>query len=237
MRGIRFLVSLITEDNDYQIEQASAAEEAARRLGADVRVIFAGNDSIQQSQQLLSVIQSRSVPQPNVIVVEPAGGTAMPKVARAAAAAGIGWAILNREADYITELRKTYRVPICAVSADHAEIGRLQGHQFAALLPRGGTVLYIQGPSGSSGAAQRTSGVGEAKPENVQLRVLKVANWTEAGGYQAVSNWLRLSISHTEHISVVAGQNDAIAFGAKKAFTEQTMGLAACGKTRFEAVT
>lgn len=37
-----------------------------------------------------------------------------------------------------------------AFSADHDAIGRLQGLQFAALLRRGRSVLYIQGPSGSS---------------------------------------------------------------------------------------
>ena len=33
MKKLRFLVSLTTNDNDYQIEQAQSAEEAARKLG------------------------------------------------------------------------------------------------------------------------------------------------------------------------------------------------------------
>ncbi len=32
MEKLRFVVSLITDDNDYQREQASAAQEAATRL-------------------------------------------------------------------------------------------------------------------------------------------------------------------------------------------------------------
>ena len=39
MKKLRILVSLTTNDNDYQIEQAAAADEAARRLGVDVQII------------------------------------------------------------------------------------------------------------------------------------------------------------------------------------------------------
>src|SRR3989442_11780220 len=144
MKKLNFLLSLTTTDNDYQIEQAAAAEEAARRLGADVQIVHADNDSIAQSQQLLKVIQSRSDSQPDGIVFEPVGGTALPQVARAAAAAGIGWVVLNRNVEYIAEIRRSCRVPIFGVSSDHEQIGRIQGHQFAALLPKGGSVLYVQ---------------------------------------------------------------------------------------------
>lgn len=53
MKKLKFLVSLTNDDNDYQVEQASAAEEAARKLGVTVQLIYAGNDAITQSTQLL----------------------------------------------------------------------------------------------------------------------------------------------------------------------------------------
>ena len=106
MKKLKFLVSLTTNDNDYQIEQAADAESAAKRLGVDVQIIYADNDSITQSQQILNVIQSRSEAMPDGIVFEPVGGTALPQVARAAAAAGIGWVVLNRNVEYIAEIRK-----------------------------------------------------------------------------------------------------------------------------------
>lgn len=217
-------MSLITADNDYQLEQAAAAEATAHQLGIHIRVMYAGGDSIEQSQQLLNIIQSRTAPLPVAIVVEPAGGTALPIVAQAAARAGIGWVLLNHDAAYLSELRNSYNVPICAVSADHTAIGRLQGRQLAALLPRGGTILYIQGPSSSSAASQRLSGVYQVKSTPVELKLLKAANWTEAGGYQAISSWLRLSTSHEQKIVLVAAQNDLIARGAKKAFDMLTRG-------------
>src|ERR1700688_3054212 len=147
MKKLSFLVSLTNNDNDYQQEQAAAAEKAARRLGVDVKIIHANNDAVAQSQQLLHYVQDSSVARPNAIIFEPAGGTAFPQVARAAAAAGIGWVVLNHEVDYILELRRAYKVPVFAISSDHVEVGKIQGKQFAALLPNGGNVLYIEGPA------------------------------------------------------------------------------------------
>jgi ribose transport system substrate-binding protein len=219
MKKLNFVVSLTTNDNDYQMEQAVAAEEAARRLGVDVQIIHADNDPITQSQQLLKLIQSHSDSHPDGIIFEPVGGTALPQVARAAAVAGIAWVILNREAEYIAELRKVHRLPVFSLTSNHEEIGRIQGRQLGALLPKGGSVLYVQGPSESPAAKQRTSGMYETKPSDVQIKLMK-GQWTEASSYRAVSSWLRLSTSHQTHIDVVAAQDDAMAVGAKKAFQE-----------------
>ena len=112
MKRLSFLVSLTNDDNDYQQEQAAVAEKAARRLGVDVKIIHANNDALAQSQQLLHYVQDSSVARPDAIMFEPAGGTAFPQVARAAAAAGIGWVVLNHEVDYILELRRTFKVPV-----------------------------------------------------------------------------------------------------------------------------
>lgn len=107
MKQLRFVVSLITDDNNYQRQQASAAQD---------------------------------------ISVEPAGRTAFPKVAQAAVASGMAWVVPNCKPDYLRKLRSSGNVPTFAVSADNHEIGRIQGRQIGALLPAGGSVLYIQGP-------------------------------------------------------------------------------------------
>ncbi|MBZ5679871.1 MAG: substrate-binding domain-containing protein [Acidobacteriia bacterium] len=224
MKRFRLVVSLITDENDYQRQQAAVAQEAATRLGVDLQTLFARNDAIHQSQQLLDVIQARNA-NVNGILVEPATRTAFPKVARAAVESGIAWVVLNCEADYLKELRSSSTVPAFAVSADNHEVGRLQGRQLAALLPRGGSVLYIQGPSHSTVTEQRSAGMLETKPGNVSVRVLKSANWTEDAGYRAVSSWLRLSTAHQENIDVVQAQNDFLALGARRAIQEQTAGL------------
>lgn len=221
MKKLKFVVSLTTRDNDYQMEQAAAAEEAAQRFGADLKILDAENDAILQSQQLLKLIQSNTEAHPDGIIFEPVGGTAMPQVARAAAAAGIAWVVLNREVEYIAELRSTYKVPIFSISSDHEQIGRIQGNQISALLPKTGSVLLIQGPAESLAARQRTSGMYETKPADVQVKLMK-ANWTEASAYKAVSSWLKLSTSQQAQIDVIASHDDSMAIGARKAFQDLT---------------
>jgi ABC-type sugar transport system substrate-binding protein len=225
MKKLKFVISLTTNDNDYQIEQAAAAEEAARRLGIDVQLLYADNDAILQSQQLLKIIQSNSDSHPDGIIFEPVGGTAMPQVAKAAVAAGIGWVVLNREVDYVFDLRRAFKVPILAISSDHEEIGRIQGKQLAALLPHGGSILLIQGPSESLAAKQRTTGMYETKPVGVQVKLMK-ANWTEASAYKAISAWLKLSTSQQTQIDVIAAHDDAMALGSRKAFQEASDSVA-----------
>src|SRR5438552_12819259 len=127
MKKSRILLSLTTNDNDYQIEQAVTAEEAARKRGVQLQIIYADNDAINQSQQLLKIIQAGAEGKPDAIVFEPAGSTGLPQVAKAAASAGIGWVVLNREVDYITTLRATSKVPVFCITSDHKEIGRIQG--------------------------------------------------------------------------------------------------------------
>jgi ribose transport system substrate-binding protein len=225
MQKLNFILSLTNNDNDYQIEQATAAQEAAQRLGVELQILYSDNDAINQSQQLLKVIQSSSDSHPDGILFEPVGGTALPQVARAAGVAGIGWAVLNREVDYLAELRKAYRIPAFCVTSNHEEIGRIQGLQMGILLPEGGSALYIQGPSESLAAKQRTAGMYETKPSEVQVKLMK-AQWTEASAQRTVSSWLRLSTSHQTRIDAVVAQDDSMAMGARKAFEEMPEGEA-----------
>ena len=220
MANTTVLLSLSTDTNDFQRQQAAVAEETARRLAVNLKVIFADNDPMRQNEELLKVVQSAEGFRPAAIIVQPAGATALPQVARSAVAAGIGWIILNWTPDYMGELRAAYRLPIFAFSSDQIAIGRLQGEQLAALLPQGGNVLYIQGPATSPAAQQRTTGLNQTKPSNIHLKTIKSALWNEDGGYRAASSWLRLATSQKEDFDLVVAQSDVIAMGARKAFTD-----------------
>jgi len=219
MKRLRFVVSLTTTENDYQLEQCKAAEEAGRKLGVDVQLLYADNDTITQSQQLLNIIQSRSDSHPDGILFEPVGGTALPQVGKAAVTAGIAWVVLNREIDYIADLRRSSRVPVFSVAANHEEIGRIQAKQVGALLPKGGSILYIEGPAENYAAKQRTVGFYEAKPQAIQVKSIR-GSWTEASAHRAITSWLRLSTSRQTKIDAIVAQNDAMAIGARKAFQE-----------------
>jgi ribose transport system substrate-binding protein len=214
MKKIRVVLALITQDNDYQREQASAADAAARRLGIDLRVLYADGDAIAQTRQLLALVRPGATDCPDAIIAEPVG-TSMPQVARTAVSNGVGWVVLNREADDIAELRRTATVPIGCVNTDNLEVGRIQGRQFAALLPSGGTVLYIEGPA-TDVARERRAGVEETRPANIEIKALR-GKWTEESGYQVVSSRLQLQWSQAPNVGIIGSQNDAMAMGARRA--------------------
>jgi ribose transport system substrate-binding protein len=215
MTKLRVVVSL-PNDNAYQHEQGLVAKSTGERLGLDLEVIHAKDDSITQSQQLLEIIHSRSEARPSAFLVEPVTGTGLPRVAEAAVAEGIAWVISNSDVEYVKQLRKNSRVPVFTVTQGQFEIGRLQGKQLAALLPKGGNVLYTEGPSMSSVAAQRRDGMESARQRNVQITTLR-SKWSEENAYQSACAWLRLATSRAERFDLVAGQTHELALGTRKA--------------------
>lgn len=219
MNKLKVVLSLITRDNDYQLEQAKAAEVVAQQHNVELEIVYANSNSVTQSSQLLDLIYKYKSGL-SAILVEPAGGTEFPQVGRAAVSAGIGWVVLNRDATSLADLRRDSRAPAFAVSSDHKQVGRIQAQQLAAILTQPATVLCILGPANSMAAQQRLIGLEGAKPPRLTLKILKSSNWTEEGGYHAAASWLRLKTSQQQPICAVAAQNDFIAIGAKRAFEE-----------------
>ena len=223
MSKLRFLFSLITKENDYQVEQAAAALTTAKEIGVEAEIVYADNDPITQSTQVLKAIQAEPSERPNGIIVEPLGATAFPQAAQAAVNAGIGWAVLSRRADYAKEFAKSARFPVFSVSVDQVEVGRIQARQVMALLPRGGSVLFIQGPSVSSVSKERHDGLMELLPANVHLINLR-GRWTEESAYQSVISWFKLMTAQKARIDLVLAQNDVMGMGARKAIEETVTG-------------
>jgi ABC-type sugar transport system substrate-binding protein len=213
MSKLNVLLSLVTDDNDYQREQASAAQLAAAQAGVELRVHYAGGDAIRQTKQLLAAIQAPAGERPSAIVVQPAG-TSMPHVAKAAVQQNIGWVVVHSAADYVRELRALRPgVTVASITVDNLEAGRLQGRQFAALLPGGGTVLYLEGPAVDV-SKQRRAGTLETLPPNIELQSAR-GRWTAESGAQALQ--IRLGLRGTKVPQLVGSQNDEMAMGARQA--------------------
>lgn len=213
--ALKIAVSLHVASSVYQEAEARAAQIAAQKYGFRVDVIYADGDAVTQSEQLLKLIYSSGEARPDVILLEPIG-TGMVHVAREAAKAGVGWVVLNREVAYVAEMRSSSRAPMFAVTTDHLETGRIQGRQLNALLPRGGTVAYLQGPRGHPVVQARTEGMMETKDPMIKVRNLH-GRWEESAASAAMTSWLKLPTSGDLRPLVVAAQNDFMALGARKA--------------------
>jgi len=218
MKKLRIVVSL-PNDNLYQHEQGVVAKSTGQHIGLDMQVMHANDDSITQSHQLLEIIHSPPESRPDAFLVEPVTATGLRRVAEAAIAVGIAWVIINSDVDYVQQLRTRTRVPVFIVTQGQYEIGRLQGMQLPALLPRGGAVLFVKGPTLNSVAAKRLEGMESTKPRNVQLATLR-SKWSKEAAYQSAVAWLRLETSRAEKFDLVAGQSHELVLGARKAFED-----------------
>ena len=221
MKKLSIVISLPGENN-YLREQEAAAKTTAQRLGLDLRIINAKSDPVTQSQQLLEIVQSTSG-RPDAIVVEPVNNQGLPRVAEAAVAAGIGWVVSNALVDYLEALRKNAKAPVFGVSQDHPEVGRMQGRQIRAILPRGGAILYLRGPATNFLAAQRSDALESELGINIQFKSLKI-QWTEESAYNSVTSWLRLSTVHADDTQLIAAQNTDFILAARRAFEDNTSG-------------
>jgi ribose transport system substrate-binding protein len=213
----KVIVSLLAKEQEFQTLQASDATVAASRLGIDLEIIFAKNNSRLQIEQLYHYIHLSA--KPAALVVQTVAGDGLPQVARAAAKAGLGWVLLNRDVDYIDALQREHAtLPIGTVTVDQIGIGRIQGQQIRKMLPRGGNVLYIEGPIDTSAARGRRKGVDDTIAGTaINLKSLH-GDWSEVSAERSVLRWLELSATRDYQLALVAAQNDAMATGARTAF-------------------
>jgi ribose transport system substrate-binding protein len=211
----------LMNNGDYQELLWDDCVRAAHRHGYPVRAFWADNDSHKQLRQIQGCLSEREDQRPTVLLVSAVKEIALIATARSAATLGVGWVLLLRYNDYLSALRSDYpTAPIFSVTADQREVGRIQGRQFKALLPQGGELVYIRGPLGTSSAINRFAGVQEVlQGSPIELITLN-ADWTAAGGARALGEWMQSRESIDAAKFVVAGQNDAMAMGARRALEE-----------------
>ena len=215
----RVVVSLLSEDQEFQRMQAEDARQTATRLGLQVEVVFAENNAILQIQQLYGFVHAPQEERPVALVVEAVAEAGIARVARNAARAGIGWILLNGLEGGLDDLRAEHPgVVLSSVLADEVEIGRIHGRQARALLPSGGALLLVEGPPDTPAAQGRTRGLEEEiRGTGLEIGRGLHGDWTEQSGERAMSSWLRLATSEAFRPSLVVCQNDAMAVGAGRA--------------------
>jgi ABC-type sugar transport system substrate-binding protein len=214
----RLVASFFTREQEFQGLQAADVRAAAERCRFEVEVLDAGDNPVLQIQQLFRVIHAPVEERPLALIVQTRVPDGLERVARNAIAAGIGWVLLNRTAGYLEALRAEHPgLVVTCVTTDHEEIGRIQARQFRALLPRAGSVLYVQCPPETAAAKARMKGMAaELAGAGIEIEAV-AAEWTEASAERAVSAWLQLKTSKLFRPDLVGCQNDSLALGARKA--------------------
>lgn len=209
---------LVNDNNDFQLSVRDDVQSAATRLGYDLEVQIAQGDPIAQIRQLYACIHRPPETRPKALLLIPVRDATLEQMVRDAIAANMGCVILNRHPAYMAALRGEFpKVALGTVGPDQVEAGRLQGRQARALLPNGGFVLYVMGPSLSSATQDRLAGLTEElKGSGIDLAQVH-GDWAAAVAEKAVLRWLRLVLQSELRLDLVVCQNDAMAIGARKA--------------------
>jgi ribose transport system substrate-binding protein len=182
-------------------------------------VVFADNSPAAQLRQIEAHVQAPPGQRPAAVVVEAVAAVGFERLARSALEAGVGWVVVSARAPYLETLRRDFPLRlVSSATTDDMEIGRIQARHFQALLPEGGGVLYVEGPSMSAAAIfRRRMAEAELRGSRVTLVRTLSADWTEAGAEWAVSSWLGTEEGQGARPDLLAAQNDAMAMGARKA--------------------
>ncbi len=117
------------------------------------------------------------------------------------------------------------------MAANQTEIGRIQARQFAALLPAGGSVLYVQGRENSYGTRYRAKGLLEELPRTPGLKLSGYrvhGDWSPRSVRPAVEGWSRLG-GKLEWIQAAGAQSDDMALALAELIRERGLALPVIG--------
>lgn len=212
----RVLVSLFDESQEYQKLQGEAARAVAARFGVEVEVLYGNRDPATQARQIEQALLLPEERRPAAVIVQPMSVAVLEPTARGALQAGVGWVSLD-PAVYLESLQRANPGKLVAVlTADGRAMGSLQARIFCALLPRGGSVVCVEGPPLAPAVIDRREGMMEGlRGSGVRVTKTLHGDWSEASGARAAELWLRLG--RVPRPELIGAQNDAMALGVRKA--------------------
>lgn len=202
--------------NHFQLLQEETARAEGRRLGINVEVAYApGFDQLRVLKRRLVDVSARPL---DAVVTEPASTATMDLVLRELKSR-TGLVILSAWGPSIEASAAAWGagLPLGTVSTDHTAVGEIQGQQVRTLLPGGGRLLYVAGPARASAAQQRMEGLKAQLDDRIELQEISAGQWTESDGIVAFNDWYRVAKARDPVVQVVAGGNDELALGARRA--------------------
>ncbi len=232
-RNAKVLLSLLTEKQEFQRLQAEDARAAAARAGLALEIHGAENDPAAQLQRITQAVNAPLASRPAAVIAQPAAAAGLEGIGRTAVQAGIGWVLLGDRAALLAPLQREFpgRL-VAAVGTDNDEIGRLQARLFRALLPGGGTMVYVEGPSfGAAAIHRRKMMLDGLVGSGIDTVKVLSGDWTASSAERAATFWLKLA-ARIERPDLVGSQNDEMAVGVRNAlatFRPEWKGIAFTG--------
>ncbi|MGW8433269.1 substrate-binding domain-containing protein [Curtobacterium citreum] len=201
--GDRITLALSTLNNPFFVEVRNGAQAEAKKLGVQLDVVDAQNDSAQQANQL----QTASAGSTKAVIVNPVDSDAVGSSVKALNKADIPVVAVDRTvngADVDS-----------FIASDNVAGGEQAATDLAKAIGEKGTILVLQGQAGTSASRDRGQGFAEGLKQYPGITVVgsQTANFDRATALDVTTNLLQ---AHPD-VNGVFAENDEMALGAIKA--------------------
>lgn len=196
-------LSISTLNNPFFVDLRDGAQAAARKLGVNLVVLDAQNDSAREASGIEDLIQKKVA----VIAINPTDSDAIVPTIKKINGAKIPVVTVDRGANGGTVLAH--------IASDNVAGGVMAAGYVAKRLNGKGNVVMLEGIAGTSAARDRGKGFrdGLTKYPGIKLVAVQTADFDRAKGLSVMENILQAQ----SKVDAVFAQNDEMALGAIQA--------------------
>ena len=199
----KIVMALSTLNNPFFVELRDGALAEAKSAGVQLDIVDAQNDSAAQANQLATASSGST----KAVIVNPVDSDASSSSVGALLASGIPVIAVDRTVNdtKITSL----------VASDNVAGGRQAADELAKSIGEKGTVIVLQGVSGTSASRDRGAGFDEGIAAYPDIKVVakQTANFDRAAALDVTTNLLQAHAG----VTGVFAENDEMALGAIQA--------------------
>ena len=199
----KIVMALSTLNNPFFVELRDGALAEAKSAGVQLDIVDAQNDSATQANQLATASSGST----KAVIVNPVDSDASSSSVGALLASGIPVIAVDRTVNdtKITSL----------VASDNVAGGRQAADELAKSIGEKGTVIVLQGVSGTSASRDRGAGFEEGIAAYPDIKVVakQTANFDRAAALDVTTNLLQAHAG----VTGVFAENDEMALGAIQA--------------------
>lgn len=198
---IKIGLSISTLNNPFFVSLKDGVTAEAQKLGIEVIVVDAQNDSAKQSNDVDDLLQQGV----NALLVNPTDSAAISSAVQAANVLDIPVIALDRSADQ-GDVK-------ALVASDNAKGGQMAAEYLVEQLGKGAKVIELQGVPGASATRERGRGFHEIADVQLDVIASQAADFDRTKGLTVMENLLQ----GNPGVQAVFAHNDEMALGAIEA--------------------
>lgn len=201
--GDRIVLALSTLNNPFFVELRDGAQAAADQAGVQLSIVDAQNDSATQANQLATAASGNT----KAVIVNPVDSDAAVSAVNA---------LINGGIPVIGVDRTVTGVDLASlVASDNVAGGRQAADELAKAMGETGSVIHLQGVSGTSASRERGAGFDEGMLAYPGITVVakQTANFDRAAALDVTTNLLQANPG----VTGLFAENDEMALGAIQA--------------------